>query len=81
MVPGGPDRIDHSARRSSVSEIGGDAEGIFQFGAGSFDIFAGREQIAIRAPSAAKAKAQASPMPFEPPVTRTTLPPSPSSMA
>jgi len=40
-----------------------------------------REQIAIRAPSAAKAEAQARPMPFEPPVTRTTLPSRPNSMA
>src|SRR5262249_38980903 len=33
-----------------------------------------REQIAILAPSAAKAAAQANPIPFEPPVMRTALP-------
>ena len=33
-----------------------------------------REQMAMRAPSAKKARAQARPMPLEPPVTTTTLP-------
>src|SRR6516225_3778725 len=40
-----------------------------------------RQQMAIRAPSAANAEAQARPMPFEPPVMRTILPSNSSSMS
>jgi len=33
-------RVDHHARRRGVGEVGGDAKGVLQFGAGSFDIVA-----------------------------------------
>jgi len=40
-----------------------------------------REVIATRAPSARNIAAQASPIPYDPPVTRTVFPLKPSSMS